>query len=151
MTKEVLETAINSLFNALEEEVKTYRSSPEDWNICNGNVAVCLITDYGTIHGRFFGEDKLLQRASYATAYKKASQVWITGHNTNDSEKMVFSGKVDPEEFSPIELPDLIGWLGGQRLQMRPDVTVSVAFSGFRGFNDVKIVKDAWNKIENAS
>ncbi|WP_394748845.1 hypothetical protein [Spongiimicrobium salis] len=150
MTQEQLRIAINALFNALENEVKTYETSPEDWNICQGNVAVCLITDDGDSYGRFFGHDKLLQRASYATAYKKASQVWITGYHTNDYEKMVFDGQVDPEEFSPIELPDLIGWLGGQRLQMSDTITVSVGFSGFRGFNDVKIVKDAWERIKDS-
>ena len=146
-TKEQLEKAINHLFTALDKEVETYRDSPDDWNICEGNVAVCLITDDGDVYGRFFGNDKILQRASYHTAYRKASQVWITGHNTNDYEKMVFDGTVDPEAFSPIELPDLIGWLGGQRFPLDGATTVSIGFSGFRGFNDLKIVKDAWEKV----
>jgi len=138
---------INLLFDALETEVATYKKSPEDWNICNGNVAVCLITDEGNVHGRLFGNNKLVQRTSYANAYKKASQVWITGQNTNDFERVVFGGGVDPEEYSPIELPDLIGWLGGQRLEINDRITVSIGFSGFRGFNDVRIVQDALKRI----
>ena len=52
---------------------------------------------------------------------------------------------MDPED-SPIELPDLIGWVGGQPIKIE-DTLLSVGFSGFRGFNDLDIVQKAVQKV----
>ncbi|MFT5765103.1 MAG: hypothetical protein ACI8VT_003699 [Saprospiraceae bacterium] len=141
-----LEKIINAIFEALEEEIPKYHSSPEDWNISKGNVAICIITEEGKIYGKLFGTNKLSQRQFFNVAWQKASQVWITGHKTGDYEKIVFGGKMDPED-SPIELPDLIGWVGGQPIQIDPDTKLAVGFSGFRGFNDIDIVQNAVRKV----
>lgn len=146
MKTTTLEKIINSIFETLEEEISGYQNSPEDWNISDGNVAICIVTEDGKVYGKLFGADKLKQRQFFNVAWKKASQVWITGHNTGDYEKIVFGGNMDPED-SPIELPDLIGWIGGQLIQLDFSTKVAVGFSGFRGFNDIGIVQRAVDKV----
>ncbi len=141
-----LEKIINSIFEVLEVEISGFRSSPEDWRISDGNVAICIITEDGKIYGKLFGNNKLKQRKFFSIAWKKASQVWITGHKTGDYEKIVFGGEMNPED-SPIELPDLIGWVGGQPIQIDGDTRLSIGFSGFRGFNDIEIVQKAIQKV----
>jgi uncharacterized protein GlcG (DUF336 family) len=141
-----LDRIINSLFEVLEEDIATYQSSPDDWKIAEGNVAICIITETGKIYGKVFGNDRLRQRKYFGVAWQKASQVWITGHKTGDYEKIVFGGGMNPED-SPIALPDLIGWIGGQPIQIDRNTTLAVGFSGFRGFNDIDIVKKAMEKV----
>lgn len=143
-----LEKFINALFEALEEEVLAYQNSPEDWRISQGNAAICIITDNGQVYGKLFGNHKLKQRQFFNVAWKKASQVWITGHKTGDYEKIVFGGGMDPED-SPIELPDLIGWVGGQPIHIDDTTQLAVGFSGFRGFNDIAIVQKAVQKVKD--
>ena len=143
-----LEKIINSIFEVLEAEVSGFRRSPEDWRISDGNVAICIITEEGKIYGKVFGNDRLKQRKFFSIAWKKASQVWITGHKTGDYEKIVFGGEMNPED-SPIELPDLIGWVGGQPIQIDRDTPLSIGFSGFRGFNDIEIVQKAIQKVKH--
>jgi len=145
MNHTVLEKIINSIFEILEEEILNYQNSPEDWNISDGNVAICILTEDGRVYGKLFGTDKIKKRQFFSVAYKKASQVWITGQRTGDYEKIVFGGEMDPED-SPIELPDLIGWMGGQPIKIE-DSQLSVGFSGFRGFNDINIVQKAVQKV----
>lgn len=149
MDAPTLEKLINALFEALKPEIAAYHNSPEDWNISDGNVAICIITEEGKIYGKVYGGDRLRQRNFYRIAWQKASQVWITGHKTGDYEKIVFGGEMDPED-SPIELPDLIGWVGGQPLQIDGDTRLSVGFSGFRGFNDINIVQKALQKAKHS-
>jgi len=146
MTTLELEKFINALFQELEKEVITFKNSPDDWNISLGNVAMCIITEDGKIYGKLFGSDKLKQRGFFNVAWRKASQVWITGHKTGDYEKIVFGGTMDPED-SPIELPDLIGWVGGQPIKVDEETTLAIGFSGFRGFNDIGIVERAVKKV----
>ena len=146
MTSATIEKTINSIFEVLEEEISGFQNSPEDWNISDGNVAICIIPEDGRVYGKLFGTDKIKLRQSYKVAWQKASQVWITGHNTGDYEKVVFGGNMDPED-APIELPDLIGWVGGQQLQLDEEHLINVGFSGFRGFNDIEIVKTAVWKV----
>ncbi|MEA1785520.1 hypothetical protein U1E44_05420 [Arenibacter sp. GZD96] len=138
-----LEQLITEIFEELELLIPTYKSNPEDWQISEGNVAVCIITEQGKVFGKLYGSDKLRQRSFFKIAWHKASQVWITGQKTGVYEQMVFSGKVDPEAYSPIELPDLIGWVGGQPIAIDNETQLSIGFSGFRGFNDIAIVQKA--------
>ena len=146
MTTSKLEKTIYSLFEALEKEIPGFQNSPEDWEICNGNVAICIISEEGKVYGKLFGTDKIEQREIFRIAWQKASQVWITGHNTGDYEKLVFGGTMDPED-APIELPDLIGWVGGQLIQLDDESHISVGFSGFQGVNDIGIVQTALKKV----
>lgn len=146
MEQSKLNLIIQAVFKELEVQIPNYKNSPEDWNISKGNVALCIITEEGAIYGKLFGTDKIKQRQFYKVAWTKASQVWITGHSTGDYEKIVFGGEMNPED-APIELPDLIGWVGGQPLTLADGTLLSIGFSGFRGFNDIDIVKEAFKKV----
>jgi uncharacterized protein GlcG (DUF336 family) len=141
-----IEKIVNQIFVEIETSLNQFKTSPEDWNISEGNVAICVITKEGKIFGKLYGNDKLKQRQFFNVAWKKASQTWITGYKTGDYEKIVYGGEMDPED-SLISLPDLIGWAGGQLIAINDSTELAIGFSGFRGFNDIKIVEDAVQKV----
>jgi uncharacterized protein GlcG (DUF336 family) len=142
MTNEKLLQIINKMFESISAQIPTYKTSEVDWNISAGNVAVCLIDDAGNIYGKIWGDDKLRGRKTYDVAYRKASQVWITGYSTGEYERLVFTDKLNYRDFG-IELPDLMGWQGGQPIQLDAETSISCGFSGFKGVNDLAIVKRA--------
>lgn len=142
MTNEKLQQVINKMFENISAQIPTYKNSEADWNISQGNVAVCIIDEAGNIYGKIWGPDKLKGRRYYDVAYRKASQVWITGYATNEYERLVFTDKINYKDFG-IELPDLIGWQGGQPIQLDSETKISCGFSGFKGVNDLAIVKKA--------
>jgi glc operon protein GlcG len=123
-------------------QIPGYKSSEADWNISAGNVAVCIIDDAGHIYGKIWGDDKVRGRKFYDVAYRKASQVWITGYKTGEYERLVFTDQLNYKDFG-IELPDLMGWQGGQPVQLDAETRISCGFSGFKGINDLGIVKMA--------
>ena len=133
------------MFAEIERLIPFYMQNPADKNIANGNVAVCVIADDGTVLGRMFGKDKPRLRQSYKVAWTKASQVWLTGVKTGEYEKMVFNQLVE-ENGNGIEAPDLIGWQGGQPLTLPDGSKLSVGFSGFRGLVDLEIMVKALDK-----
>lgn len=148
MTSLELESTIAAIFQEIEKQIPEYENSPEDWHECEGHVAACIITEDGKVYGKLFGSDKLRQRKYFNIAWKKASQVWITGMKTGAYEKVVFGGEMDPED-SPIELPDLIGWIGGQPIRVDDETQLSIGFSGFQGVNDLGIVEKAVKAVLN--
>lgn len=150
MNTTAIDTFVNRLFDEIETRIPDFRNSEPDWSISEGNVAICIITDTGKIYGKVYGTDKIKQRGFFKVAYQKASQVWITGYKTGEYENIVFGGDMNPED-SPIELPDLIGWVGGQPIRLDDETQLSIGFSGFRGFNDIAIVKDAVATIRPAT
>ena len=137
---------IKKFISGIEELVPAYMAIPEDNAKANGVASLCIIDEDGLISGKIFGTDKLRGRDSFRIAWTKASQVWITGIKTNEYEKLVFAGQIDPQPFG-IKLPDLVGWLGGQPVTLRDGTKLSVGFSGFRGskrFGDC--AKKRWRK-----
>ena len=140
-------STISRLFDAIEKLIPGYMNNPEDQCISNGNLAACIIDEQGLAHGKMFGTDKPRLRQSYKVAWTKASQVWLTGVKTGEYEKMVFNKEVG-ENANGIEAPDLIGWQGGQPLQMKNGAKLSVGFSGFRGTTDLEIMVKALADIE---
>lgn len=88
------------------------------------------------------GTDKIKGRQFANLAWKKATQVWITGMKTGEYETKLYAGKYDESKFG-INKPDLIGWEGGQPVRMKDNTEYSVGFSGFRGINDLEIVQRA--------
>lgn len=142
MTREEIQSVISRMFDHIEGKIDDYRNSEADWNISQGNVAACIIDDAGNIYGKIWGENKVRGRSFYDVAYRKASQVWITGYKTGEYEKLVFTEVLNYRDFG-IELPDLMGWEGGQPLQIDPESRISCGFSGFKGVNDLAIVKNA--------
>ncbi len=142
MTNQKLQEVINKMFENISAQIPGYKNSDADWSICDGNAAVCIIDDRGNIYGKIWGNKKVRGRGFYDVAYRKASQVWITGYKTGEYEKLVFTDKLNYTDFG-IELPDLMGWEGGQPIQLDPETRISCGFSGFRGVNDLAIVKKA--------
>ena len=140
-----LDSLISKVFAEIENLIPVYMQNPEDKNIANGNVAVCIIHENGIVFGRMYGTNKPRLRQSYRVAWTKASQVWLTGVKTGDYEKMVFNQLVE-ENGNGIEAPDLIGWRGGQPLTLPDGSKLSVGFSGFRGVVDLEIVVKAFDK-----
>jgi uncharacterized protein GlcG (DUF336 family) len=145
MENQRLDAIIGTMFTEIENLIPVYMQNKEDRNIANGNVAVCIIDEYGTVFGRMFGTDKPRLRQSYKVAWTKASQVWLTGIKTGEYEKMVFNQLVE-ENGNGIEAPDLIGWQGGQPLTLPDGSKLSVGFSGFRGVVDLEIMVKALDK-----
>ena len=134
-----MQTTINKLFDEIETLIPLYMARPEEKNVSMGNLAVCIIDDNGIVYGRMFGTDKPRLRRSYRIAWKKASQVWLTGVKTGEYERMVFNKEIGENE-NGIEAPDLIGWQGGQPLVLKNGKKLSVGFSGFRGVTDLEIM-----------
>lgn len=142
-------TVVDKLLSVIEELVPVYMAVPEDLAISKGTVSVCIIDETGQIYGKIFGSDKLRGRDSFKIAWTKASQVWITGYPTGDYEKLVFSDKLDHHQFG-INMPDLIGWIGGQPITLKDGTKLSIGFSGFRGTTDLEIVTKALAKVNIA-
>jgi len=122
-----------------------YFAIPEDKETAKGGAAVCIIESDGTLHGKMFGTDKVRMRHTFNTAWKKASQVWMTGMKTGEFEKKVYAGELDENKFGVIK-PDLIGWEGGQPITLKNGSVLSVGFSGFRSSSDLEIVLRAVEK-----
>ena len=142
-----LQQTIDKIWNAIEALVPVYMAITEDERISNGNVAVCIIGEDGTVYGKMWGTDQPRLRRSYKLAWTKASQVWLTGVKTGAYERMVFNREVD-ENANGIEAPDLIGWEGGQPVVLRDGTKLSVGFSGFRGVTDLEIMVKAIAETE---
>jgi uncharacterized protein GlcG (DUF336 family) len=149
MQNKKLDTLISKILAEIENLIPVYMKNPEDKNIANGNVAVCIIDENGTVFGKMFGDNKPRLRQSYKVAWTKASQVWLTGVKTGEYEKMVFNQLVE-ENANGIEAPDLIGWQGGQPLLLPDGSKLSVGFSGFRGVVDLEIMVKALDKALSA-
>ena len=145
MDNQNLAAIIGKMFAEMENLIPVYMQNPEDKDIAGGNVAVCVIDEYGLVYGRMFGTNKPRLRQSYKVAWTKASQVWLTGVKTGEYEKMVFNQLVE-ENGNGIEAPDLIGWQGGQPLTLPDGQKLAVGFSGFRGVVDLEIVVKALDK-----
>jgi glc operon protein GlcG len=137
---------IEQLIDCIAELVPVYMADPEDNLRAKGVASVCIMDEDGRIYGKIFGNDQLRGRESFKNAWTKASQVWITGYKTNDYEKMVFNGEINPKDYG-IPLPELIGWHGGQPLTLKDGTKLAVGFSGFRGSSDLEIVKRAMEKL----
>jgi uncharacterized protein GlcG (DUF336 family) len=145
MENQKLAVIISKIFAEIEQLIPVYMQNTEDSSIANGNVAVCIIDETGTVHGKMLGTNKPRLRQSYKVAWTKASQVWLTGVKTGEYEKMVFNQQVE-ENGNGIEAPDLIGWQGGQPLTLPDGSKLSVGFSGFRGVVDLEIMVKALEK-----
>jgi uncharacterized protein GlcG (DUF336 family) len=139
-----LQAKINLIFDHISQQIPSYEASEPDWSISQGNVACCIIAPDGQLFGKIWGTDKVKGRKFFDIAYRKAVQVWITGYKTMEYEKLVFSGQINHKDFG-IELPDLMGWEGGQPIQLDPDTKIACGFSGFKGVNDLKLVLEAAN------
>jgi glc operon protein GlcG len=133
---------IEDIITAVEKRIPEYAAIEEDRIRNEGNCALCIIDENGSVYGKMFGTDKIRQRNVFRIAWVKASQVWITGIRTGVYERMVFTGQIDDQQFGIIR-PDFIGWEGGQPIAVNGETKLSVGFSGFRGASDLEIVQKA--------
>ena len=134
------------LFFAIERLLPRYRLVAVDASVNDGNVAVIVIGPAGDVHGRFFGTDRIRQRDTAGIAWRKASQVWLTGVATGEYERRVYSGEVEWWRLGVMK-PDLIGWEGGLPVRLGDGSLIAVGLSGFRGETDVAILKEAFAAV----
>jgi uncharacterized protein GlcG (DUF336 family) len=139
MTNQNRNEAVQKILTGIEKFIPFYMQDPIEKAIANGNVAICIIDETGSVHGKMYGIDKPRLRQSYKIAWTKASQVWLTGMKTGAYERLVFNKEI-PENADGIEAPDLIGWEGGQPVTLSDGTKLSIGFSGFRGVVDLEIV-----------
>lgn len=130
------------LFLEIERLLPKFRAVAEDAAINEGNVAVVVIGPAGEVFGHLFGTDRIRQRNTAGTAWKKASQVWLTGIATGEYERRVYNGEVDWAKLGVMK-PDLVGWEGGLPIRLADGSMIAVGFSGFRGETDAAIIRAA--------
>lgn len=135
------------LIEWVDANIATYMSNPVDYSISDGNVALCIITNDGTVHGKMYGNNLIRKRNSFSYAWKKASQVWITGIKTGEFEHKVYNNEIDESVFG-ISRPEFIGWIGGQPIKLKDGEILAIGFSGFRGETDIQIITDAIKHIK---
>ena len=146
MSSEQLQEVISKIIENISSQIPGYRNIPDEWSNCEGNVALCIIDDSGNVHGKIWGADKLKGRRYFDVAYRKAAQAWITGYATNEYERLIFNEQLNYKDFG-IELPELIGWKGGQPITLDKDTKIYCGFSGFRGVTDIAIVKKTVEEV----
>jgi uncharacterized protein GlcG (DUF336 family) len=146
MSGKSMNTFIEEFFKTLGNLIPEFSANPSD-AFAEGNVAVCLLDEEGNVYGKIWGTDQVKGRQFFKNAWIKASQVWITGMKTGEYEQKLFNGEFGEEKFG-IGMPDLIGWEGGQPVELADGTRLAAGFSGFRGFNDLEIVKRALSEID---
>lgn len=143
-----MEITSQKIIDWIDENISSYLENPDDYQISDGNVALCIVEKDGTVHGKMYGSDMNRKRNSFHYAWKKASQVWITGISTGEFERMVFNDEINEYAYG-INRPDFIGWIGGQPVKLENGEILAVAFSGFRGETDIRLISAAVKKITN--
>ena len=140
MTDAVQETVLRIL-EAVRALLPEFLADPIDQKQSGGNVSVCIVDGNGQVHGQMFGDDPIRKRATFQTAWRKASQAQITGYATGTFEELVYGKKLDEHPFG-ISKPDFIGWQGGHPFDIG-GVRIAVAVSGMRGDKDTELVRRA--------
>jgi uncharacterized protein GlcG (DUF336 family) len=147
MKQEEIAIFSNKLIKKIESTISKYNENPQDRDLNKGNVSVCIIDEYGNVFGKMFGNDKVICRSTYKTAWTKASQVMLTGMKTGEFEKKVFNGEIKEHQYG-LSRPDFIGWDGGQPVVLKDGTKLSIGFSGFRGIIDLEIVEKAVAELD---
>lgn len=147
MKNESTKKIIRAIVENVEELLPVYLQNESDRSISNGNVAIVIIEEDGSVAGKIFGTNKIRARESFRVAWTKASQVWITGIKTGEYEKKIFNDEISDVTYG-ISKPDMIGWEGGQPITLKDGTKLAAGFSGIRGFNDLEIVVKAVAKAE---
>lgn len=133
---------ITALIDKVEKLIPEYLQLEEERKKARGGIAICIIDPEGSVYGKMFGDDKIMARERYRTAWIKASQVWITGIKTGEFERLVYNGEIDEATFG-IKKPDYIGWEGGQPIHLPGGMVLAVGFSGLQSTTDLEIVNRA--------
>ena len=146
MDRKELTALIAGIIDEAEQLIPEYMQNEEDRKKAKGGIAICIIDQEGCVHGKMFGEDRIMSRERYRVAWMKASQVWITGIKTGEYERLAFNNEIDEEQFG-IKRPDYIGWEGGQPIRLKDGTVLAAGFSGFRSSSDLEIVQKAFGKM----
>lgn len=133
---------IAALIDKVEKLIPLYMQQEKDRLKAKGGIAICIIDQEGQVYGKMFGEDKIMARERYRTAWMKASQVWITGIKTGEFERLVYNKEIDEAQFG-IRKPDFIGWEGGQPIYLPDGTMLAAGFSGLTSDSDLEIVNKA--------
>jgi glc operon protein GlcG len=134
-----LTNRIDQILQTARELLPTYLANPADRGISDGNVSMCIVDEKGQVSGAMWGEDKVKLRNAFQTAWRKASQVWITGIATGKYEELVYTNQIDWSKYG-IMKPDLIGWEGGLPVTIEGEIHLGIAVSGMRGEQDTDLV-----------
>jgi uncharacterized protein GlcG (DUF336 family) len=137
-----LTNTIDQIIQAARELLPKYLADPADRQISDGNVSICIVDENGQVYGAMWGDNKIKHRDTFQTAWRKASQVWITGIATGKFEELVYTNRIDWSQYG-IMKPELIGWEGGWPVTLTGEIRLAVAVSGMRGENDTKLAKEA--------
>jgi uncharacterized protein GlcG (DUF336 family) len=137
-----LTNTIEQILQAARKLLPNYLANPVDRAISDGNVSICIVDENGQVYGEMWGDDKVKQRNTFQTAWRKASQVWITGVATGKFEELVYTNQIDWFRYG-IMKPDLIGWEGGWPVTITGEIRLAVAVSGMRGEKDTELVVEA--------
>ena len=143
-----LHNTIEHIITEVAKLVPVYGQNEEDWSKNDGNVSLCIIDAGGNVHGRMFGNNKIIMRETYRIAWMKASQVHITGIKTGEFERLAFNGEINEKQFG-IARPDYIGYKGGLPVTLKSGEVLSIGFSGYRGITDIEIIEKAVAAIDN--
>ena len=133
-----MQSVVDQILQAAGNLLPNYLTNPADKGISDGNVSMCIVDEHGHVYGAMWGQDKVRQRNTFQTAWRKASQVWLTGIATGKYEELVFTNQVDSDKHG-IMKPDLIGWEGGWPATFEGGIQLAVAVSGMRGEMDTDV------------
>lgn len=137
-----LKSMIAQIIQSAQDLLPGYLADPVEMSMSGGNVSICIVDETGQIYGTMWGSDLIRKRATFQTAWRKASQVWITGIATGTFEELVYSHRLDDSKFGIIK-PDFIGWEGGWPAVIAGEFRIAVAVSGMSGEKDTALVMEA--------
>ena len=150
MNRTEFQQICNQIADEVERLLPDYLKNPEDAAISRGGSALAMMNAQGDCYGRLFGDKPARQRECAQVAWKKANQVWLTGYATGEFETLVYSGKIDENQFG-LSRPEYIGWIGGVEAKTNSGERLILAFSGMRGEQDVAILKEAARNLKTFS
>lgn len=150
MNRTEFQQICNQIADEVERLLPDYLKNPEDAAISRGGSALAMMNTQGDCCGRLFGDKPARQRECAQVAWKKANQVWLTGYATGQFETLVYSGKIDENQFG-LSRPEYIGWIGGVEAKTTSGERLVLAFSGMRGEQDVAILKEAARNLKSFS
>ncbi|NOU35432.1 MAG: hypothetical protein HOO88_01455 [Kiritimatiellaceae bacterium] len=133
-----LSDKIDQILQEAGKRLPVFLEDPADRG-SEGNVSMCIIDENGHVYGTMWGENKVKRRGSFQVAWRKASQVWMTGIATGKYEELVYSKQIDPSKYG-IMHPDFIGWEGGLPVMLADGTRLSAGVSGMRGQSDLNLI-----------
>jgi uncharacterized protein GlcG (DUF336 family) len=130
----------------IDANIDRYLTNEIDYEISNGNVALCIIEPNGDMHGKMYGKDKYRKQNSFQIAWEKAKQVWLTGISTGEFEIKNYKQEINELKFQ-LNNPDTDGCIGGKPIYVNDTDFLSIGYSGFREETGLQLINDAIQAI----